>query len=520
MSVIREDVVSISFDVENNPFAKITAGLDEMKAAVVGGVDDSTRELKDMAKGAKEAAKGVSDIANSAKNMKGTDKTFTQMVKSVKDIAKTKIDNNLNKLKSIPQQAKGQFDKLKTSVTKIKNIKLSDIGKGLDKGLGKAITTCKNGATNLATSLKKAASVSFNGAINGLKTMADHAKTAVTTIGKGLVTGTKMAAAGIGAAAVAVGGLVTKSVQAYADFEQLVGGVETLFKDSAPAVQKYANNAYKTAGLSANEYMETVTSFSASLLQSLGGDTKKAATYADMAITDMADNANKMGSDMESIQNAYQGFAKQNYTMLDNLKLGYGGTKEEMQRLLDDATKLSGIKYDISSYSDIVDAIHVMQVEMDIAGTTQKEAEKTISGSLASMKSAWGNMLTAIVVGGDSFEQCVDNLVASVKTFASNIIPVAKTALSGVGKLVEELAPMIAAEIPALVVEILPALINAAVSLLDSLINALQSNVGSLADVALQLVNSFVTFIASAIPKLITVAGELIVALAQGLGQQ
>lgn len=191
-------------------------------------------------------------------------------------------------------------------------------------------------------------------------------------------------AAAAGAAAVKLGKEV---VAAYADYEQLVGGIDTLFKDSSQEIQRYAANAYKTAGLSANEYMETVTGFSASLIQSLGGDTEKAAKYADMAITDMSDNANKMGTDMSSIQNAYQGFAKQNYTMLDNLKLGYGGTKQEMERLLADAEKISGVKYDISSYADVVEAIHVMQESMDIAGTTAKEAEATISGSVNALKS-------------------------------------------------------------------------------------------------------------------------------------
>ena len=176
---------------------------------------------------------------------------------------------------------------------------------------------------------------------------------------------------------------VSESIKAYADYEQLVGGVDTLFKDSSEMVQRYAANAYKTAGISANQYMETVTSFSASLLQGLGGDTEKAATVADMALTDMSDNANKMGTSMEMIQNAYQGFAKQNYTMLDNLKLGYGGTKTEMERLLADAQKLTGIKYDISNLSDVYEAIHVIQEEMGITGTTALESAATFTGSLA-----------------------------------------------------------------------------------------------------------------------------------------
>ena len=218
------------------------------------------------------------------------------------------------------------------------------------------------------------------------------------------------------------------AVNSYADLEQNVGGVETLFKKSSDKVIKNAEKAYKTAGLSANSYMSTVTSFSASLLQSLGGDTEKAADVADMALIDMADNANKFGTSMESIQNAYQGFAKQNYTMLDNLKLGYGGTKEEMERLLADAQKITGIEYDISSLNDIFQAIHVIQQELDVTGTTAKEAEETISGSVASMKAAWDNFLN----GSGTFDQFVDS---------------AKIAFKNIAKAVAELLPRIAKEI-------------------------------------------------------------------------
>ena len=311
---------------------------------------------------------------------------------------------------------------------------------------------------------KKAATTAFN----GLKKLAGISF--------------KTLSVGIGAAATAVGALVTKSVQAFADFEQLKGGVETLFKGSAGVVQKYANDAYKTAGLSANEYMETVTSFSASLIASCGGDTAKAAEYANVAISDMSDNANKMGTDMGLIQNAYQGFAKQNYTMLDNLKLGYGGTKEEMKRLVADAAKLDkSIDANSLSYGNIVKAIHAVQVKMDIYGTTQKEAEKTITGSFNSMQSAWGNLLPALIQGGDSFNQCVDNLVYSVGKFAENIKPAILKALSGVGDLIDKLAPMIEENIPTLVDELLPPLIKAAVALAAGIIKALPSIVKTIA---------------------------------------
>ena len=260
----------------------------------------------------------------------------------------------------------------------------------------------------------------FNGDIDESSSKAEKLS---GKIGKGLATAAKLGAAAIVAAATAVGALTKKSLEEYAEYEQLVGGVETLFKDSADVVKQYANNAYKTAGLSANDYMETVTSFSAALLQSLGGDTEAAAKQADLAITDMADNANKMGTAMGDIQNAYQGFAKQNYTMLDNLKLGYGGTQEEMQRLLQDASKISGVKYDIGNLSDVYSAIHVIQNELGVTGTTAKEAGQTFSGSFSAMKAAAKNLLGNMAIGGDvtgSMEQLVD----SASTFLfDNAVP-------------------------------------------------------------------------------------------------
>lgn len=239
-----------------------------------------------------------------------------------------------------------------------------------------------------------------------------------------------IAAAGIGAA---LKGALSKG----ADLQQSLGGIETLFKDSADKVIANARNAYMTAGLSANEYMESVTSFSASLLQGLAGDTNKAADVADMALTDMSDNANKMGTSMELIQNAYQGFAKQNYTMLDNLKLGYGGTKTEMQRLLADAQKLTGVKYDMDNLSDVYEAIHVIQEEMGITGTTAKEAASTFSGSLASMKSAFSNVLGNLTLGediGPSLMALEDTVFTFVK---DNLLPMVGNALSSLPELFE-----------------------------------------------------------------------------------
>ncbi|MFR8150673.1 hypothetical protein [Hominilimicola sp.] len=313
-------------------------------------------------------------------------------------------------------------------------------------------------------------------------------------VGKGL------AVAGA-AAATAVTALVSKSVGAFADYEQLTGGVETLFGAGGRSVEEYAqsvgksvsdiqgkydslmsaqnvvlenaNKAYMTAGMSANEYMDTVTGFSASLISSLGGDTNKAADYANSALVDMSDNANKMGTDMESIKNAYQGFAKQNYTMLDNLKLGYGGTQEEMKRLLSDAEKLTGQRYDISSFADITQAIHAIQTQMDITGTTAKEASTTISGSWGSLKAAFENTLVSLTTGGKMFDQSLDALVDSAKTFGQNVIPAITGALSGVGSLIESLAPVIVAELPSMVSDILPHLVSATKSLVTGLISQL-----------------------------------------------
>lgn len=229
-----------------------------------------------------------------------------------------------------------------------------------------------------------------------------EASAAGQSAGNKISTGLKVAlVAATAAIGVTVGKIISDSISEGAKLQQSLGGVETLFKDSAGMVKKYANEAYRTVGLSANDYMENVTGFSASLLQSMGGDTKKAAKVANMAMIDMGDNANKMGTNMEDIQNAYQGFAKQNYTMLDNLKLGYGGTKTEMERLLKDATKLTGVKYDMNNLGDVYSAIHAIQKELDITGTTAKEANETFSGSFAAMASAYKNVMGKLSINED-----------------------------------------------------------------------------------------------------------------------
>lgn len=288
----------------------------------------------------------------------------------------------------------------------------------------------------------------------------------------------EVAAVALAAAGAAVIALGKTAIESYAEYEQLVGGVDTLFKESSKTIQKYADEAYKTAGISSNEYMTQATSFSASLIQSLAGDTAKAAEYTNMAIIDMSDNVNKMGSDMESVQNAYQGFAKQNYTMLDNLKLGYGGTKTEMERLIADANKLreaQGLAGDltIEKYSDVIEAIHLVQDEMGITGTTAKEAATTIQGSVGMMKSAWANLTTGLANENANIDQLITNLIESVGAVGENLIPRIKVTLQGIVKLISELAPLIAKELPSIINDILPDVLNGAVALVQAFVDVL-----------------------------------------------
>lgn len=364
----------------------------------------------------------------------------------------------------------------------------------------------KKGLSGLSGSIKSS--------LSGLGSFAQKGFSAIST-------GVTAATAAVGAAAAGMAALTTQAIQEYADYEQLVGGVDTLFKESADTVIKYADDAYKTAGMSANEYMDTVTSFSASLLQSLDQDTAEAAEKANQAITDMSDNANKMGSDMQMIQNAYQGFAKQNYTMLDNLKLGYGGTKEEMQRLLDDATALSGIKYDISSFADIVDAIHVVQTEMGITGTTAKEASSTISGSINSMKSAWKNFLTGMADENADFGKLVDNLVDSALTVLDNLAPRIVETIPRLASGIGELAGQAVSYLPQIVGPLLSELVDTGVSMMDSLAQGIAGNLPSIAAFATEIINTLdiglgqaLHNLSSSIPEIIS---QIILVIAEAL---
>lgn len=381
---------------------------------------------------------------------------------------------------------------------------------------------------------------------SGLSAMNSMVSSASAKVGTFAKVGAAAVGTAVGAGTTAAAALVKQSVDGYATFEQMVGGVETLFGAGGQSMEEYAqstgktvgeieskynslmtaqttmlnnaNNAYKTAGLSANDYMETVTSFSASLIQSLGGDTEKAASYANRAITDMSDNSNKMGTNMRDIQNAYQGFAKQNYTMLDNLKLGYGGTQEEMKRLIKDASQMTdvqqklGVTVDESSLSfgNIVNAISVMQESLGIAGTTSKEAATTIEGSLNSAKAAWENLVVGMADDNADFDTLVQNFVDTASTALENMLPRIEIALTGLGQLIEKLLPVIVQKVPEIIMQTLPGLINAGIQMVSALGQGLMQYLPELISYATQLVVQLVQGLVSALPKIVEFASQLI----------
>ena len=410
-----------------------------------------------------------------------TSKEYQQQQKIVDDLENKQVEYNnaVSKAKTEMNQAQVEINKTTKELEDLSKEE-QDVTK-TTKEAGDGFTVFKGILANLGTQ-------AINGVINGFK-----------SLGRTLISVGKQA------------------LTSYADYEQLVGGVDTLFGKSSKMVQQYAANAYKTAGISANQYMEQVTSFSASLISSLGGDTKKAAQIGDMAITDMSDNANKMGTSMEMLQNAYQGFAKQNYTMLDNLKLGYGGTKSEMERLLKDAEKISGVKYDISNLSDVYKAIHVIQGELGITGTTAKEAATTISGSVNSMKASWQNLLTGMADDTANFDQLINNFVDSVLTVGNNILPRIKVVVEGIGKLVsgllKELVPKLVKEIPPLIKQTLPILINAIQTSLKAIMDVLPSVI----DAVSKLIPEIVAKVLELLPQLVEVGIQAITSLINGL---
>jgi len=410
-------------------------------------------------------------VAKSSKNM------------NENEIALSKMRTQLNQAETTVNKTTKEIDELGNET--------EEAGKKAEKS-GEGYTVFKNILANLGTQ-------AINSAINGMKKLGG----AFVNVGK-------------------------QALESYGEYEQLKGGVETLFKDSADTLMEYSRDAYMTAGMSANEYMSTVTSFSASLIQSLGGDTEKAVEYSDRAITDMSDNANKMGTSMEMIQNAYQGFAKQNYTMLDNLKLGYGGTKTEMERLIKDASKMTDVQKELNvsvkdgdmSFGNIVNAISVMQKEMGIAGTTAKEAGTTIQGSVNSMKSAWTNLVTGIADGNANIEDLVRNLMITIVGngtennlgLLGNVMPAIERISNGI----MEALPLILNGI----IAVMPQFLDAGLNIINGLVAGIQQNMPAIMDATTQILNTLTTTLITNLPTLLQMGIQLIISLVQGITQQ
>lgn len=341
-------------------------------------------------------------------------------------------------------------------------------------------------------------------------------------IGGGLKTGlgvaAKAAVAGIAAAGTAAVALGKQAMDSYADYEQLIGGVETLFGDSAGQVIQSASDAFKTAGMSANDYMETSIQSAAALINSLGGDQAKAAELMDMSITDMADNVNKMGTSMQSVQDAYRGFSRGNFTMLDNLALGFSGTKEGMQELLTAAQQISGVEYNIDSYADIVEAIHVVQSEMGITGTTAKEAMSTISGSVNATKAAWQNLMTGLADENADFDSLVNNFIDSAMTAAENILPRVQTIMGGLSRLITEGSQRILPIIIDTIVQNLPQIIASGMQIIISLVTGIIQALPQLVAALPQIFSSMLAAFRENWPALRQAGSDLLQMVIDGLG--
>ena len=451
-----------------------------------GDTTELTKALKDVNS---VISKSNSELKNLNQALK-LDPKNTELLAQKQDVLKNNIKATTERLETLKeaQRQMGAYNSL------------TDEQKESYRALSVEIAKSEGALKGMKKELQTTGSFKLDGLKDGLKKVGDVA----LDVGKKML----QVSAAVGTA---LAGVVAAGVKSYADLEQNLGGVETLFGDNANKVVENARNAWKTAGVSANEYMSGVTSFSASLLQSLGGDTAKAADVADMAFRDMSDNANKFGTDMSSIQNAYQGFAKQNYTMLDNLKLGYGGTKTEMERLLKDAEKFSGVKYDINNLSDVYEAIHVIQEEMGVTGTTAEEATKTISGSVNAMKAAFDNFLN----GSGSPQELAEAVSNVLSNIGSTITELAPNILDGIVTLIQTLLP----QVITMLMDLLPQLMDAITSLIDQLLAMLQGNTDGLAETISTLINKIVEFITTNLPKIIEAALLILEALALGIVQ-
>lgn len=417
------------------------------------------------------------------------------------------------------QKYQEQLNKAQTALNSMRR-ELRETTQGVE-GLSNSEEKGSKKTKDFAGSIKDDFSSAANKGAGGALTFGKAIKAHI--IAAGIIAGVKALAAAMKKVVEVTVDLGKQSIMGFAEQEQLIGGVDTLFKESSAQVQQYANEAYKTAGLSANQYMETVTSFSASLLQSMGGDTQAAAEKANRAITDMSDNANKMGTDMTSIQNAYQGFAKQNYTMLDNLKLGYGGTKQEMERLVAEAAAMTEEQEKLNvavnagdlSFSNIVGAISVVQEHLDIAGTTADEAATTIQGSANAMKSAWRNLITGMSNENLDLDKLVQNAIDSVNIFADNLTTRLQIMLprfaEGLNKLVTGLIPYVG---PALEL-LLPSLVQGIGGLVSGIVQALPAAVEAITAVIPMLVEQLTLLL----PQIISAGVEIIAALASGIGE-
>ena len=453
----------------------------------IGG---NTTKLQDALKGVDKQVYTLNSDLKSLNQALKLDPKNTELLAQKQDVLKKNIQATTEKLNTLKE---AQRQMLKEGVK-------TDQQKESYRALSVEIAKSENALKSMSNELKKTNNIDMSKVSASLKKVGNIA----LDVSKKMMQVTA-------AVSTALSGLVVAGVKSYADLEQNLGGVETLFKDSSDKVIKNAQNAYKTAGVSANEYMAGVTSFSASLLQSLSGNTEKAADIADMAFRDMSDNANKFGTDMSSIQNAYQGFAKQNYTMLDNLKLGYGGTKTEMERLLKDAQKISKVKYDISNLSDVYNAIHVIQENLGVTGTTAKEASETISGSIASMKSSFDNFLN----GSGNPEQLSETITNVLKNVGTAIAKLAPNILSGVVTLIKELLP----QISKMIVDLVPQLLESITQLIDNLLDYISNNTEELSKTIGDLVTKIVLFITDNLPKIIEGALLIIIALAEGIAE-
>lgn len=473
----------------NSEFKAATGGMDDW-AKSADGLSAKTKQLKSV------LAAQNTQLSSLEKQYELTAKEQGENSKGAQELA-IKINNQRAAIAS----TEAELDKYEKA--------MDDVGKETEEAGDAAEQAANGGFTILKGAMANLVAQGISAAINGMKELGST----MIDVGK-------------------------QAIASYADYEQLVGGVETLFGQNGQTLEEYAksvgktaaqaaaeygklgyaqevvmqkaSNAYKTAGMSANEYMENVTSFSASLISSLDGNTFAAAKAADQAIVDMADNANKMGTSLDSITSAYQGFSKGQYTLLDNLKLGYGGTKTEMERLLQDAQKISGVEYNIDNLSDVYEAIHVIQTEMGITGTTAREASETIAGSTAAMKAAWSNLLTGIADDNADFDQLMTNLIDSVMTVLKNLVPRVKTVIKGVSKLViglvEEFLPIIID----LINTELPNIIQAGGQLLMALVTGLVEALPELTATFLDIITMIVDGLADAVPQVLNLIAQMI----------